>query len=85
MRQRLEQILSEANRGSKAGDQTVTSLKEKQPQNDQGKTKENKPAKTNFSSSKMNKNDTEILIQSGGFVARLKPGRIINRFLFKTL
>ena len=77
MRQRLEQLLGEANRngGGGSGDQPSQNFTEKQPQNIQKIAKDSKPTKTNFSASKMNKNnDKEILIQSGGFVARVKPG-----------
>ena len=74
MRQRLEQLLGEANRngGGGSGDQPSQNSTEKPLQKI---AKDSRPTKTNFSASKINKNnDKEILIQSGGFVARVKPG-----------
>nr|CAD2176200.1 unnamed protein product [Meloidogyne enterolobii] len=81
MRQRLEQLLGEANRngGGGSGDQPSQNSTERQLQNIQKIAKDSKPTKTNFSASKINKNnDKEILIQSGGFVARVKPDEQIR-------
>uniref|UniRef100_A0A1I8BQG6 Apple domain-containing protein n=1 Tax=Meloidogyne hapla TaxID=6305 RepID=A0A1I8BQG6_MELHA len=78
MRQRLEQLLGEANRNGGGSDQ-ASQNSTKQPQNNQKIAKDSKPTKTNFSASKINKNNgKEILIQSGGFVARLKPDEQIR-------
>ena len=80
MRQRLQQLVGDASRsgGGQTSDQAITSLNtsivEKQPQNGKQMAKDIQPTKTNYPPRMKTNNDTEILIQSSGFVARLKPG-----------